>query len=550
MKRTIGTVAAVMGGALMLAGCGSTSGASGGKANGWFWDFSKASAYDMISPNAQENVKIGQDEEHGKFLSFDFTGSTSNTRGAYYNFKGSAPSSPVYVIEFDASLKAGNNQDSGFAIYGTDFGIRDYNGGPEKGWVIYMTSGPRGPWTINGTKTVDIPSAKWCHYKLVVDRNQKLVSTVIIDGDGNELTNKTVTAYDGNGAVKGVYMKAGRYQAVMSIDNVNIRAAEEGEGLGELGEEVLNSARFIDPPAALIKTTDDPVDYVFDFKAYGDRMGDMTDKAEIVWTFGGIDTSDPAVVIKQEGAKATITVKKSDKTHVGVVSATATIGETSQTASTPFVIINAAADPAQIAPAPGYPADYKDFADELVGYKATVGGQKDSDPVLSGWSIYGSNAVRSLTLVKDDDGVKSLQFDNNKGSGSTIGVYQWRDQKKKFVIETTIKYDSSVEFGIWGNSTPNDSSAVKYATVYAGGGMAMVGSDAIMGVNGHVFYKYVITVDPAAKTYDVAIYDMSGAQVGKSGAADLGSTAGRFFCISGGFPTNVASFKAYTVGDE
>ena len=549
MKKTIGTVAAAVGGALLLASCGSTSGASGSKADGWFWDFSKLGAYDAVSPNAQDNVKVGQDEEHGKFLSFDFTGSNSNTRGAYYNFKGGAPADPVYVIEFDASLKAGNNQGSAFAIYSGDQAGADTNNGLSKGWIINMTSGPRGPWTINETKTADIPAAKWCHYKLIVDRNQKLVSTVIIDENGTELTNKAVTAYNGNGAVKGVYMLAGRYQAVLSIDNVNIRAAKDGEGIGELGEEELTSAKFVEPPKALIKPTEEAADYVFDFHAYGDRMGDLTEKAEVTWTFGGIDTSDAAVAIKQEGAKATITVKKGDKSHVGVIKATAKIGEKEVTASTPFVIINAAADPTQIAPAAGYPTDYKDYGDGLVGYQAAPGGQKDMDTVF-GWTIYGSNGARTLTLVKDEDGVKSLEFDNHKGGGSTIGVYQWRDQKKKFVVEATFKYDNSVDFGIYGNSTPNDSAAIKYAGIYAGGGMAMIGSSAIMGVNAHVFYKYVMTVDPAAKNYVVEIFDMNGKQIGKSDPVELGATQGRFLCISGGFPTNLAAFKAYTVGGD
>lgn len=545
MKRTIGTVLAAVSGVVMMAGCASTGGA-GASGDGWVWNFDKSSAYDMISPNAQDNVKIGQDEDHGKFLSFDFTGSTANTRGAYYNFKGGAPADPVYVVEFDASLKAGNNQDSAFAIYSTDYSLRDTNGGLDKGWIINMTSSPKGPWTINNTKTAAIPAAKWCHFKLIVDRNQKLVSTVIMDGD-TELTEKAVTAYNGNGAVKGVYMKAGRYQAVMSIDNLNIRAAKEGEGLGELGEEVLYSAKFEGAPAPIVKVSDTPTDYVFDFKAYGDRMGDMTEKAEIKWTFGGIDTTDPAVTLKQEGSKATITVTKGEKSHVAVITATATIGDKTVSASAPFVILNAAAVPGQLIPAAGYPVNMSDYSDEMVGYQATAKGLKDRDPVLNNWSIYGSNGNRALTLVKDDDGIKSLQFDSNRGGGSTLGVYQWADQKKKFVVEATVKYDNAVEFGIWGVNTPNNTDSVKYATIYASGGMMMAGSAAIMNVNPKVFYKYVMTVDPAAKKYDVEVFDMSGKSVGKAEGADLGASGGRYFCITGGFPTNVASLKAYTV---
>ncbi len=547
MKKVLGTVAAAVSGIVMIAGCASTSGA-GGKTAGFTYDFSKFGQYDAISPNAQENVKVGQDEEHGKFLSFDFTGSTANTRGMYYNFKGSAPADPVYVVEFDASLKAGNNQASEFTIYSSDWASRDNNAGSDKGWIAKMTAEAKSSvWTMNSTKQIDIPGGKWCHFKLIIDRNQKLVSAIVKNGD-EELTNKTVTAYNGNGAVKGVYMKAGRYTAVFNFDNLVIRSANADETIGELGEEELTSSEFTEAPAAIVKPKEEDAEYTFAFKAVGDRLGDLTEKAAVTWTFAGIDTSDPAVAVKQEGAKASITVKAGAKTHVAVVKASATIGDKTVESSVPFVILNAAGNANQLIPAAGYPASMNDYSSEMVGYQATAKGYKDKDPVLNNWSIYGSNGARSLTLV-EQDGVKSLQFDANRGGGSTLGVYQWTDQKKKFVVEATLKYSSSFEFGIWGVNTPNNTNSVKYASIYAGGGMVMVGSSSIMNVNPNMFYKYVMTVDPAAKTYDVAIYNMSGELVGKSDATELGATAGRFMCITGSFPVNLAALKAYTVAD-
>ncbi|MCR5724232.1 MAG: hypothetical protein K6G80_04005 [Treponema sp.] len=545
MKKVLGVVAAAVSGIVMIAGCASSAGA-GGSAAGFSYDFSKFGQYDAISPNAQENVKVGQDEEHGKFLSFDFTGSTANSRGAYYHFKGSAPADPVYVVEFDASLKSGNNHPSEFTIYGTDWAARDMNGGSDKGWLIKMTAEPKAAvWTVNSTKQVEIPAGKWVHFKLLVDRNQKLVSTVVTYG-GEELTNKTVTGYNGNGAVKGVYMKAGRYQAVFNFDNLVIRAAQSDETIGELGEEELVGSEFTATPAAIVKPAEAPADYVFSFKAVGDRLGDLTAKANVKWNIVGIDTKDPAVTVKTEGANATITVAAGAKTHIAIVKASATIGDKTVESSAPFVILNAAATAGQLIPAPGYPASMNDYDSAMVGYKATATGIKDRDPVLNNWSIYGSNGARALTLV-EQDGIKSLQFDSNRGGGSTLGVYQWTDQKKKFVVEATLKYDSSMEFGIWGVNTPNNTNSVKYASIYAGGGMVMIGSSSIMNVNPKVFYKYVMTVDPAAKTYTVAIYNLKGDLIGKSDATELGATQGRYLCVTGAFPVNVAFLKAYTV---
>ena len=77
-----------------------------------------------------------------------------------------------------------------------------------------------------------------------------------------------------------------------------------------------------------------------------------------------------------------------------------------------FAVIGASGS-TNIAPDAGYPENMSSYDDSLVGYTATSNAINSKDLVLNGWSIYGSNGVRTLTLKKDEDNTKYLQFASN-----------------------------------------------------------------------------------------------------------------------------------------
>ena len=411
------------------------------------------------SLNAQAYLKIAEDSAHGKYLVFDrsviYTGDKSNSRGAYMDFEGADVSGKdKYVVEFDAAIKPGDNQATYFAVKGTDFQYisngknPDINYGAESGYLLNLTNGGSGiNYTMNQTQTVTIPSGEWCHYKLYVDKSKGLVSTTIVGSSTGGIADKVVTAYDGEGNVAGLYMLAGRYNPVMAVDNILVREVDESvDEFGQIVEETLKKAEFASLLDTVISQPAEgaPVHKQISVKAGGSLGGDLTDKVSVAWSVVGLENEDGYVSLTRqpgtgagtEGAKADsadytgttayLNVRNGVSNYYGYVKAVVTYGKDSITIVTPFAVIGAnGSDENQLAPAIGYPVSMNDYPDSLVGYLGTSNGINTRDIVLNNWSIYGSNAARTLKLVKDGDGTKSLEFSANGGGwfhGSGISV--------------------------------------------------------------------------------------------------------------------------------
>ncbi len=63
------------------------------------------------------------------------------------------------------------------------------------------------------------------------------------------------------------------------------------------------------------------------------------------------------------------------------------------------------------------------YDDSLVGYTATSNTINSKDLVLNGWSIYGSNGVRTLTLKKDEDNTKVSSILHQTVAAVQLSVY-------------------------------------------------------------------------------------------------------------------------------
>ena len=535
-------------------------------------DFSKVTDASTVatSTNAQSQLIIKQDTSHGNYLEYDFSATKTNNRGAYMNFDGADVSQKEkYVVEFDAAIKPGTEKAMYFTVKGTDFKYESNNidWGAASGYLLNLMGGPGTTYTMNKTETVTIPSGEWCHYKLYVDKTTQLVSTTITGSDSGSIADKVITAYDGAGDVAGLYLLAGRYYPVMAVDNILVREVAEGvDEFGEIKVETLFDAEFTTQLNTVITQPADgaPFQRGLTVKAKGSLGGDLTDKVSVAWSVVGLEKEDgytsltqaPGTGLGTDGARADVAsytgatayfnVRNGVSNYYGYVQAVVTYGEDSVTIITPFAITGASAsDDKQLAPATGYPVNMNDYADSLIGYKGTAMDVKSQDIVLNNWSIYGSNGARTMTLVKDADGTKSLEFASNGGGGSTVAVYQWTDQTSQYVIDFTAKFTNSMAFGVYFN-TPNNTGNNPEWTASYGGGALTFGTESISGINANEWYRFVISADPSIQKASIAVYK-GDAKVGEIEDIDMtnNDSVQKYFCFSGTWPMYLNSFKAY-----
>lgn len=177
-----------------------------------------------VSANAAEKVTLGSDATHGKYMSYSFKGdSSTNSRGMKTNFGVQGQTTGVYCVEFDARLKAGNNQDSNFVLTGSDFKTisNNANYAAESGYIMNLTAAPNATnWAINGKDTVTINPDLWAHFTVSVDPASK-VATIVIEQDSREIYSGNVTV-NGAGTLGGMHIVAGRYQAEFGVDNISV----------------------------------------------------------------------------------------------------------------------------------------------------------------------------------------------------------------------------------------------------------------------------------------------------------------------------------------
>ncbi|MGN0108340.1 MAG: hypothetical protein ACI4A5_11685 [Hominilimicola sp.] len=213
-------------------------------------------------------------------------------------------------------------------------------------------------------------------------------------------------------------------------------------------------------------------------------------------------------------------------------------------AVTPYVILASTAT-SNFIPDGGYPENYNDYADTLVGYVSTnVFNQKYEDLLLDA-SIYGSNNSRTLSLKKGDDGDKYLEFSTGGGSGSTVGIYQWpSNMTKAYIVDTVINLPADAGMTIADNTTNNGFNAEASFKMTSGG--IQVGESTISGTTPGNWYRILLIGDPTNNKHYVKVYDETGTNfIGETEIATGASAAPWLLNLSGAFPIGVKSIKAY-----
>ncbi len=530
-----------------------------------FSDVTDASTV-ATSTNAQDQLVIKNDETLGNYLAYDFSNTSTNSRGAYMNFAGlDVSGEEKYVVEFDAVLTPGNNQTTYFTVKGTDFGYisNNINYGAGSGFLLNLVNAGGGSttYTMNTTQTVTIPSGEWCHYTIYVDKTQGLVSTTIVGVSTGTVADKVVTAYDGAGDVAGFYMLAGRYYPYIAMDNILVREVGEYDVFGEVVAETLASAEFTTGLNTVINQPEEgkAVHLPITVKGNGSLNGDLTDKVTVKWSVVGLDKEDGYISLTKaegtgagtdgeapDGTTAYFNVRNGVSNYFGYVQAVVTYGEDSYTITTPFAVIGATgSDANQLAPAVGYPVNMDDYSDELLGYAGTSNAINSKDLILNNWSIYGSNGKRTMKLV-EVDGKKAIEFASNGGSGSTVAVYQWVDQSSQYVIDFTAKFSADMAFGVYGNTPNNGTNNPEWTATFASGALTL-GTETVSGLNANEWYRIVVTADPSVQKVGVEVYNNAGELMGEIADVDMSNdtVTQKYFCFQGTWPMYLNSFKAY-----
>lgn len=203
-------------------------------------DYENASGVsDWNSPNASDQLTLKTgDALYGQYFCFDFSSTKTNDRSASKTFAGiDWTGINTYTLEFDASLKPGTGSNnptdhlmelSVMAEGGNIPNNNNYhtaNNGAN--YLLDLTNGGSASttYTVNGSSTtVTIPSATWCHYKLVVDGDAgTVVWTITNNSTSAQIGSGTYTLPSGTSyKARGLYINASRYYPVASVDNIQI----------------------------------------------------------------------------------------------------------------------------------------------------------------------------------------------------------------------------------------------------------------------------------------------------------------------------------------
>ncbi|MBQ3426349.1 MAG: hypothetical protein IJH37_04275 [Clostridia bacterium] len=178
-----------------------------------------------VSPNAQGNATIETDADHGSYLKF--APGAANDRNVKGTFPTVARLTEDYVLTFDMALTYGNNHASDFTVFDSSAFVGN-NAQLDSGYILKLNNGASysTTWKVNGTEdTVAIPAGTWVNVYMVVHPSDGNADIVIKNGE-TELFNKT-EAVNGTGVPGGINMLSGRYQGVMSIDNIKLYTASQ-----------------------------------------------------------------------------------------------------------------------------------------------------------------------------------------------------------------------------------------------------------------------------------------------------------------------------------
>lgn len=241
-------------------------------------------------------------------------------------------------------------------------------------------------------------------------------------------------------------------------------------------EKTLASVLFSETPGSVIIPPEDS-DIIQEYSVtleIKDSAGLMIADDEcdyIKWNIKGCENDDGYISwnFSENSSFGRIIIRGGVSTYFCVLDAEVKRGDVVLVAEYPFMI-NTAKSTENIYPDAGYPVNMNEYPDSLVGYMRTAMSDKEKDPIMANWSIYGGNADRVMSIKKTDDGDKYFEFDQGGGSGSTLGLLKLNN-----VPETQIIFDYQTKFYdgtkngsmfVFANNSVNNASKSSYVSAF------------------------------------------------------------------------------------
>lgn len=176
----------------------------------------------------------------------------------------------------------------------------------------------------------------------------------------------------------------------------------------------------------------------------------------------------------------------------------------------------------QILPEAGYPSDFDEYPDSLVGYttlKDTYGG---NDIMVGGWGMSGSDSGDAVIMKEENN--KFLRINCPTSSKSHMFTNSINTPQKQIIFEQNIRFNGNGCITLtskqpyWtdkeGYTTPVtlefDGTTIKL------NGIAIKNNDIDVTVNKGKWYKIVLSADKTTESCFVKVYDLNGQFVGET----------------------------------
>jgi hypothetical protein len=172
------------------------------------------------SANAAALVTL-QTAGNNKYV--QFAPGAANSRGAISTFPTAGQVSGIYVVDFDLNLTAGNGQTTEFALTNEALAYtsNNMNNGISAGYAFKLAATNSETWAVNDGDTFVLPKGTWAHVNALVDTASGKTALTITSG--NDTLYSGTVSMNGTGALKGFYIRGGRYQSVTCVDNVSVK---------------------------------------------------------------------------------------------------------------------------------------------------------------------------------------------------------------------------------------------------------------------------------------------------------------------------------------
>lgn len=176
----------------------------------------------------------------------------------------------------------------------------------------------------------------------------------------------------------------------------------------------------------------------------------------------------------------------------------------------------------QILPEAGYPSDFDEYPDSLVGYttlKDTYGG---NDIMVGGWGMSGSDSGDAVIMKEENN--KFLRINCPTSSKSHMFTNSIDTPQKQIIFEQNIRFNGNGCITLTSKQpywTDKDGYTTPVTLEFDGttiklNGIAIKNNDIDVTVNKGKWYKIVLSADKTTESCFVKVYDLNGQFVGET----------------------------------